>query len=205
MAEASQEWYERMVRRIDEVGHRELDPPSWKTWPWDEGYVVRPLAGPDEEPVRHGAGGVRCRACSANDDPGEYIVWRDEIAMIGRKLEGTPIPFLAFLMPRRHVDLGGLTEAEAARMGVLLTQVERAVCDVLDVPRIQAARWGDGSEHLHWWIYGRPTGVLQLRGTFLALWEDLLPVRDADDERRDLDQVVARLVELVGGETRPGS
>ena len=106
-------------------------------------------------------------------------------------------------MPRRHTDLSGLTDSEAARMGVLLANLERAIVEVLDVPRIHASRWGDGSEHLHWWIYGRPTGVLQLRGTFLALWEDLLPVRDATEERQDIDLVMARLVDLAGGEAFP--
>ncbi len=203
MPETSQEWHDRVVREIAERGIREQDPLSWKTWPWDEGYVVRPVEAPSEEPARHGAGGVDCFVCAAVDDPGDYLVWRDELAMIGRKLEGTPLPILAFLMPRRHADLADLTDSEAARLGVLLTHLERAVTEVLDVPRIQAVRWGDGSEHLHWWIYGRPTGVLELRGTFLALWEDLLPVRDPREERRDLDLVMARLVELAGGEALP--
>ncbi len=200
---SSVEWYDQVIRRIAEVGHQAQDPLSWKTWPWDDRFVVRHLEGPAEEPARDGTGGIDCFTCAANDDPGDYVVWRDDIAMLGRKREGTPLPFLAFLMPRRHADLGGLTEVEAARMGVLLTQLERAVCDVLDVPRIQAARWGDGSEHLHWWVYGRPTGIGQLRGTFLAIWEDLLPVRDPEDVGRDLDLVTTRLVELVGGEALP--
>jgi diadenosine tetraphosphate (Ap4A) HIT family hydrolase len=204
MPETSQEWHDRVVREIAERGIREQDPLSWKTWPWVEGYVVRPIEAPSEELARHGAGGVDCFVCAAVDDPGDYLVWRDELAMIGRKRGGTPLPILAFLMPRRHADLADLTDGEGARLGVLLTHLERAVTEVLDVPRIQAARWGDGSEHLHWWIYGRPTGVLELRGTFLALWEDLLPVRDPRDERRDLDLVMARLVELVGGEALPG-
>lgn len=203
MPQSSREWYDDVSRRIAERGHQEQDPLSWQTWPWDEDYAVRPLDGPTPEPARQGEGGNECFICDANEDPGDYVVWWDDVAMLGRKREGTPIPFLAFLMPRRHSDLAGLSEAEASRMGILLTHLERAVCEVLDVPRIQAARWGDGTEHLHWWIYGRPTGVLQLRGTFLALWEDLLPVRDQGGERDDIDLVVARLVEIAGGEALP--
>ncbi len=205
MTETSRDWYQRMSQRIAEQGHRDQDPSGWKSWPWDEGYVVRTLDGPTDEPLRGGAGGVDCLVCGANDDPGDHVIWWDETAMVIRKIEGSPLPFMAFLMPRRHADLGTLTESEAARMGVLLTLIERSVTEVLDVPRIHASRWGDGGEHLHWWLYGRPRGVLQLRGTFLALWEDILPVRDLDEERRDLDRVMARLVELAGGEARPGT
>lgn len=205
MAETSQEWYDDLVRRIAEQGHQEQDPLTWKSWPWDEGYVVRSLDGPSDEPPRSGSGGVDCLTCAARDDPGDVVVWRDELAMMVRKWNGTPLPFFIFLMPRRHTDLSGLTDTESARIGVLLARLEQAVSDVLDVPRVHASRWGDGSEHLHWWIYGRPTGVKQLRGTFLALWEDLLPVRDPVHERADIDLVMRRLVELAGGETLPST
>lgn len=106
-------------------------------------------------------------------------------------------------MPRRHTDLADQSPAEAARLGELLALTERAVIDVLDVPRIHANRWGDGSEHLHWWLYGRPTGALQLRGTFLAIWDDLLPARTPHALRRDLDAVGRRVTELAGGEALP--
>lgn len=203
MSRSSQEWYEDMARRTAELGHRDQDPSGWRSWPWDEGYVVRALEGPVEETPRSGAGGVDCFICSANDDPGDYVIWWDDLFMLGRKIDGSPLPFMGFLMPRRHADLGDLTHEESARMGVLLTNIERAVTEVLDVPLMHVSRWGDGSEHLHWWLYGRPRGVLQLRGTFLAMWEDLLPVRDPDDEKIDLNLVTVRLGELVGGEVRP--
>ncbi len=34
---------------------------------------------------------------------------------------------------------------------------------------------GDGSAHLHFWLLARPAALTQLRGTFLPLWEELLP------------------------------
>ena len=55
------------------------------------------------------------------------------------------------------------------------------------------------------WLFARPTGVTQLRGTFVTLWEDLLPVRDPAALRADLDLVAARLVELAGGTALPAS
>ena len=61
-------------------------------------------------------------------------------------------------------------------------------------------RWGDGQEHLHWWVMGRPTGAEQLRGSFLASWDEVLPARPRRESRADLDAVMVRLVELAGGE-----
>ena len=125
---------------------------------------------------------------------------RDEVAMIGQPHEDISLPFTAFLMPLRHADLSDLAPREAARMGELMVLLERAVTDVLDVPRVQVIRYGDGQEHLHWWVMGRPTGVGQLRGTFLPSWEDVLPARPREEFRADLEAVMTRLVELAGGE-----
>ena len=85
-------------------------------------------------------------------------------------------------------------------MGELMVLLERAVTDVLDVPRAQLIRWGDGEEHLHWWVLARPSGMDQLRGAFTPLWDDLLPPRPRAESRSDLEAVARRLVELAGGE-----
>jgi diadenosine tetraphosphate (Ap4A) HIT family hydrolase len=116
----------------------------------------------------------------------------------------TALPLVTYLMPRRHADLGDLTVDEARRCGELLTYLERAACDVLDVPRVQVARYGEGAEHLHWWLLARPTGALDLRGGHLFLWDQVLPAREPTDRRADLDLLAARLVELAGGEALPG-
>lgn len=205
MPETPQEWYARVHDAVDREGYRESDWSQWRTWPFDGTLVARDLHPPAEaEEPRHGAGGVDCAQCEASrTDDGSSVFWRDDLMMLGRPLEGSSLPFAAFLMPRRHADLRDLTEAEAARSGVLLSAIERAACDVLDVPRIQAARWGDGSEHLHWWLSARPTGALQLRGTFMSHWEELLPVRDAAAVNADLDLIASRLAALVGGVALP--
>lgn len=207
MPETSQQWYERVSAELSRVGHRPWDSAGWNSWPFDAQMSVRELEPPAEaEPAREGSGGGTCAQCekSALPDPSDYVTWRDDVAMLGAPFDGTSLPFLAFLMPRRHADLSDLTDAEAARIGALQMYLERAVTDVLDVPRVQMCRWGDGSEHLHWWVFGRPTGVLQLRGTFLSHWEDLLPQREPAALRADVDLVAARLVELAGGEALPG-
>ncbi|MEO7269845.1 MAG: hypothetical protein ABIW49_11630 [Knoellia sp.] len=37
------------------------------------------------------------------------------------------------------------------------------------------SRWGDGGSHAHVWFIARPVGMSQLRGTYMAVWDDLLP------------------------------
>jgi diadenosine tetraphosphate (Ap4A) HIT family hydrolase len=202
MPQSAQEWYDETRRRIAADGYRAVDWSSWPTWPF-EGDLGRPreLAPPGPEPERGGANGVDCFMCTAvADDDAGYILWRDDVAMIGLPLEDISLPFTAFLMPLRHVDLSDLAPHEAARMGELQVYLERAVTDVLDVPRVQVLRYGDGQEHLHWWVVGRPTGVGQLRGTFLPWWGGVLPPRPRDELRADLAAVMTRLVTLAGGE-----
>ncbi len=59
-------------------------------------------------------------------------------------------------------------------------------------------RWGDGSAHLHLWFLARPYGRLQLRGTFLSLWDDILPEVPENKWREDLALVAAWLGEFGG-------
>jgi hypothetical protein len=59
-------------------------------------------------------------------------------------------------------------------------------------------RWGDGSAHLHLWFLARPYGRLQLRGTFLSLWDDILPEIPEHQWRDNLALVAAWLAEFGG-------
>ena len=204
MPESSQQWFDRVSAAIERAGFVDSDWREWSCWPFEGELRPKPLQPPAEETPRKGVGGADCFICervSAGDR--SYLVWADQHAVLGAPAEPRALPFAAFLMPRGHADLAALPLDVAARMGELLTLVERAATDVLDIPRVQVARWGDGQEHLHWWLYARPTGMLQLRGTFLSHWDDILPPRPADVLRGDLDLVAARLVELTGGEAFP--
>lgn len=205
MPESSQEWFARVSREIGSSGFRDADWSRWETWPFEGELTPKRLQPPSGEHQRGGAGGTGCFICgkiAAGDR--SYVFWEDEQAVLGVPAEPRALPFAAFLMPRRHADLADLPPETAARMGQLLTLVERAATDVLDVPRIQVARWGDGQEHLHWWLFARPTGMRQLRGTFLSHWDDLLPAAPDGQLRADLDLVAARLVEIAGGRAIPG-
>ncbi|WP_067437289.1 HIT family protein [Nocardioides jensenii] len=204
MPESAAEWFDRVSESLSSDGPRHPPWTQWSTWPFDNDELsARALEPPQPEAPRRGAGGVDCEQCDRRSEP-SYIFWRDDLVMLGAPFQVTSLPFVAFLMPWRHADLSDLTDDEAARMGQILMLAERAACDVLDIPRLQVFRWGDGAEHLHWWLMARPRGMAQLRGTFLPMWDDVLPARDPRDLRSDLDAVAARLVEVAGGTTTAG-
>ncbi|GAA2123733.1 hypothetical protein [Nocardioides bigeumensis] len=201
MPESAQEWYDRVSARIAEDGY---GPPEWRSapsFPLDESGAVRALERPGEEPLRGGLTVEDCPICerSQADDAHEYIYWRDDLFMLGVPFQPFALPLVTYLMPRRHADLAALTAQEARRQGELLVALERAAVDVLNVPRVQVARNGEGLEHLHWGVFARPTGAGQLRGSFLVQWSSVLPSGDPVAQRADLDLVAARLMELTGG------
>jgi hypothetical protein len=49
------------------------------------------------------------------------------------------------------------------------------VHEVENVGRVHVCRWGDGSEHLHFWFLARPARLPQVVGSFAAIWDDILP------------------------------
>lgn len=201
MPESAQEWFDRISTRIAADGCAEPEWRSAPSFPLDQAGGVRTLERPGEEPPRGGLTSDDCLMCehSRADDAHRYIYWHDELFMLGVPFQPYALPLVTYLMPRRHSDLADLTPEEAGRQGELLVALERAAVDVLDVPRIQVARYGEGLEHLHWWIVARPTGTAQLRGSFVVQWNSVLPPGDPVAQRADLDLVAARLVELAGG------
>ena len=146
---------------------------EWETFPFDGEMRPRPLAPPvDAEKPRAGEGGVDCDRCAASD---EGYFWTNERWRL-RALGPTGLPFIAMLEPREHLaDPGDLPEELAAELGVLLGRIERAIRELGDIGRVHVCRWGDGSEHLHWWFLARPARMPQLVGSFAAIWDDVLP------------------------------
>jgi hypothetical protein len=86
----------------------------------------------------------------------------------------------------------------AAELGVMTVRLERAIRSLDGVARVHVNCWGDGAAHLHLWFLARPYGRLQLQGTFLALWDDILPPIPEDQWRENLALVAAWLAEFGG-------
>jgi diadenosine tetraphosphate (Ap4A) HIT family hydrolase len=164
---------------------------EWDSFPFDGEMTPRALRPPfEQEEPRHGEGGVNCRRCAASDD--EYI-WTE-----GRwrlyALEPNGLPVVVLLEPREHFDApGDLPDEIAAELGIMLGRIERAIRSIDGIGRVHVCRWGDGSEHLHWWFMARPARFPQLIGNFAAIWDDILPPVPEDVWRSNLDALVAAL------------
>lgn len=184
MPETAEEFYERASR----VPVEAPDFAKWYTFPYEGDIKVRALRPPlADEPARRGAGGVECRSCGRED---EAFLWTSEHWRISTPEKPSGVPVLVFLNSRAHyADPGDLPDEIAADFGIVLARLERAVKSVGQIGRVHISRWGDGSEHLHWWVYGRPARIGQMMGTFAAMWDDVLPPVPEDIWREDLAKI----------------
>ncbi len=141
----------------------------------------------DGEPPRTGEGGTVCAGCAVAD---EDTIWTNEFWRL-RSKERTSIPGTAILETREHVDsFADLSPVHLTEFGPLVAAVEGCLLDLGDISRVHVTRWGDGSAHFHVYFFPRPRGQLQLRGTFLAIWEVLLPPAE-DEEIRRIENLIA--------------
>lgn len=147
---------------------------EWETWPFEGGVTPRELLPPiAEEPPRVGAGGVDCWACGADD---EDFLWTSERWRLAPAGMEYALPVMVLLMPRAHfADPGDLPDDLAAELGVLIARVERAVRSIGEIGRVHVCRYGDGSEHLHWWFIARPARLPQVKTSLITVWDDVLP------------------------------
>jgi len=171
---------------------RTPDLAEWVTWPFAGELHVKELLPPlDAERPRHGEGGVDCHTCTA---PDEEFLWTSERWLVSAAKEPSGLPIVVFLHPRaHHADPGDLPDDLAAEFGIMTARLERAIRSIGDIGRVHIARWGDGGEHLHWWFYARPARMLQMYGTFAAVWDDVLPPTPPDIWRANLAHVAKEL------------
>jgi diadenosine tetraphosphate (Ap4A) HIT family hydrolase len=186
MPETPEELYKRVT---DDLRMPPVE--EWETFPFDGELRPRALQPPvDAEEPRRGEGGVDCMRCEAPDDA--YIWTNARWRLFG--IGPTGLPVVVILEPREHLlDLGEIPENVLAELGVMLGRVERAVRSVGEIGRVHVCKWGDGSEHLHWWFMARPARIPQLIGSFAAIWDDILPPVPEEIWRANLDAVVAAL------------
>lgn len=170
---------------------------GWETFPFEGDLRVKPLRPPVlPEPAREGEQGPEeCRTCNR---PVREALWADDHWRLGAVSPESRLPAVVMLQPRDHYDLSDLPAERAAELGPLLQRAERAVLGLDGVARVHVNRWGDGSAHLHFWLLARPAGLTQLRGTFLAVWEELLPAVP-DAERRRNHHLIAAAMAAEGG------
>jgi hypothetical protein len=127
----------------------------------------------------------------------EYI-WVSDRWRVRASNGHVALPAVMALESRSHLDLGDLPNLLAAELGVMTVRLERAIRSLPGVARVHVNRWGDDSAHLHVWFFARPAGQLQLRGSFLPMWNELLPPIPAETMRHNIALVAAWLADFGG-------
>lgn len=198
MALRPDEFYEHAIAAAD--GERRL--PLSRMTGWDispfeaDGLRVSPLRPPVlPEPARHGEDASDCASCTRRDEG----IWFDANWRLTR-MTGVGVPLVLMLHPRDHYDLADLPDELAAELGVLTTHIARHVQALPNIARAHVYRLGDGGAHLHVWFFARPEGQAQLYGSWLVVWDDLLPEYPADIAEADAATVAHALVASYGGD-----
>lgn len=169
---------------------------GWEISPFEqEGLRVSPLQAPVvPEPPRHGEDPVDCSSCRRRDEG----IWLDDHWRLSR-IDGVGVPLALMLHPRAHHDLADLPDGLAAELGVLTTHLARHVEALPHISRSHVYRIGDGGAHLHLWFFARPEGQVQMIGSWLVVWDDLLPAYPAGPADADAALVADALVRSYGG------
>ncbi|GAA1594600.1 hypothetical protein [Actinoplanes couchii] len=173
---------------------------GWEISPFEQdGLRVAPLRPPVlPEPDRHGEDPAECGGCKRRDEG----IWLNERWRL-TQIDGVGVPLALMLHPRDHHDLADLPDEMAAELGLLTTRIVRHVQALPHISRAHVYRLGDGAAHLHVWFFARPEGQSQLYGSWLVVWDDLLPEYPAHIAAADAMTVAAALAESHGG-WRPG-
>lgn len=199
-----QQFHEHARRAADPSGRLPLSRMTgWEIFPFEpDGLQVVPLAPPQlPEPPRGGESGVDCMACR----PDRPRIWSDEHWRLSTFSDPTGVPLLLMLHPHAHHDLPTLPDERAAELGRLVVHLARAVEGLPHISRAHVSRWGDGGAHLHLFVYARPAGFAQLRGSCLAVWDDLLPAVPRDMRDADAAAVARALASSYGGSCEVGA
>jgi hypothetical protein len=197
MALTPQEFYEHAIAAADAEGRLPLSRMTeWDISPFEQtGLTVSPLRPPVlPEAPRHDEDPATCTTCGRRDEG----IWLDERWRLDR-LGGVGIPLLLMLYPRDHYDIADLPDDLAAELGVLTVHLTRHIEALPGIARAHVYRIGDGGAHLHVWLFARPEGQAQLYGSWLVVWDDLLPEYPADVAQADALAVAEALVASYGG------
>lgn len=181
-----------------------LDAPVRHPWVGiDESSPVHELAAPVAlEPPRNGEpGGTPCGACR-NDLESWQVVYRDALWRV-HVLKDRAFAGTCMLVPNRHADgVSGLDPEELATFGPMVAKVSKALEDRPAgapgfgdgrVGRVHGHLWNDGGAHLHMWFFPRPYGYLDLLGSVLVEWEEVLPRATEEELRAAADDLRSRL------------
>ena len=192
-----EEFYAYAMRAADDQGRLPLSRMTgWETFPFEQsGLRSAPLRAPVlPEPPRSGEGGLECPACIT----ARSLVWSDERWQLWA-WGPSGAPLILILETAAHFDVPDLPDGLAAELGLLIVRITRAIESLPHIARAHVSRWGDGAAHLHVFFFARPAGFSQLRGTCLAVWDDLLPAVPDNEREGDARSVARTLAASHGG------
>jgi hypothetical protein len=199
MAMSPEEFYAHAMHAADDQRRLPLARMAgWEVFPFErDGLRTVPLDPPLlPEPARRGEDAGDCPGCAGR---GAETVWSSERWRLSVTRWAPGVPLILLLEAVAHHDLIDLPDDLAAEFGLLTIRVARAVESLPHIARAHVSRWGDGSAHAQVFFFARPEGFPQLRGTCLALWDDLLPPVSVVQRDADAARVARALTRSHGG------
>ncbi|MCD6639292.1 MAG: hypothetical protein LT071_05200 [Nocardioides sp.] len=187
------EFLDRARAAADSSGRPGLGPMSdWEVFPFErEGLQARPLteyAVPEPDRTRTPEACGTCKALT-RDDLVLHVGERLAVVRPG----GFNLPFVANVVSRAHETLDDLDDDAHAEMGRLIGRTYNALRALDGVGNVHVNKWENGGGHLSVTLLARPLGVLQLRGSNLSVWADMLPPTPAEEIDARAAQVRAAL------------
>ncbi len=108
------------------------------------------------------------------------------------------------LYSRDHYDMADLSDEMAAELGVLTTHIVRHVQALPHISRAHVYRIGTELHTCTFRFFARPEGQAQLYGSWMPVWDDLLPEYPADVADADAGAVADAFGTSYGGpDARP--
>ncbi len=162
--------------------------PAWDVFPFEaDSLRVRPLEEyADPEPDRR-KDPADCRLCQALACPELVLCEGEHLTVI--RTGGTSLVFTANVVSRAHAPLDDLADDGLAELGLLVGHTYRALKQLPEVGNVHVNKWENGTGHLAVVLLARPQGVLQLRGSNLATWADMLPPVPEEEYAERADRV----------------
>ena len=188
MTDPAEVWLGRVQDTLDAAGRPPLgDMAAWEVFPFErDGLTPKPIGDRVvPEPSRERAADA-CGTCKALTREDLVLHTGSRLAVI--RPGGTSLMFVANVVARAHERLDDLDETADEELGRLVRRTYRAVRALPGVGNVQISKWENGGGHLSVNVLARPLGVLELRGSNLPVWADMLPdiPQDEYDARADL-------------------
>ncbi|MBC2934514.1 hypothetical protein [Nocardioides sp. zg-1228] len=174
-ADPADVWRGRVQDHLDAAGRPPLGGMAdWEVFPFERDGLTPKAMGervvPEPDRSRDAAD---CRTCRSLTVPAQVLHTGDRLAVI--RPGGTSLPFVANIVARQHVLIDDLDDDGHAELGRLIGRTYAAVSALDGVGNVHLTKWENGSGHLSVNVMARPLGVLELRGSNLPVWADMLP------------------------------